>query len=287
MGCFGLAESAGVNRAPGGGLEFAQSLFVPGQSLGQLPGSRRRLALQVGQQVVELGLCLVAGRRPVGGAGNGAPMARFRRDVEGVLGGEPVVVVPLAVARPFDAVDECRRAQLDLHPGVGAVFRDPASRVSVPAIVDERELMDGIAAVEVHARRSGLGPGAGQRDVFVVSRRENLEFIDARLGSVGPCNVEADKSGLYRFENFLVAPRINRRLKTGNLCLEPRQFLPCRLDSPCDLGLFPREHGIAWLFNDPLLVVDPGENGLQRVVVAHGHRVEFMVVTAGTAQRQP
>ena len=76
---------------------------------------------------LELGLCLVAGRRPVGGARNGPPLAGLRRDFKCVLDGQSIVVVAFAVARPFDAADGRRFGQLDLHPGVAAAVCWPTA----------------------------------------------------------------------------------------------------------------------------------------------------------------
>ena len=285
MGHLRLAEGARVNRAPHRGMDFAQALLVTGQALGQLPDFCCLLAFQVGQQILELGLCPVAGRRPVGGAGNGPPLAGLRRDFKCVLDGQPIVVAAFAIARPFDAADGRRFGQLDLHPGVGAAVCDPAPRVPVPAVVDKRELVDRVAAVEVHAGGGCPGPGAGQRDIFAL--RENLEFINARLGSVGACDVEADKPGRHRLENFLIAPRVHRRLETRNPRLEQRQLFFCRVNPTLQGSLFHHESGIAFLVDHPFRVVHPGEDGLQRVVVALGHRVELVIVTTRAPQRQP
>ena len=280
-----LAECARVNRAPQRGVDFAQTLLIPGQALGQVADVRGLLAFQVGQQKLELGLGFVAGRRPVGGAGNGSPLAKLRRDVKRVLDGQPVGVMAFAVARPFDAVDGHRLGQLDLHPGVVAVFCDPATRVAVTAVVDERELVKGVAAVGVHAGRGGLGPGAGQRDIF--ARRKNLELIDARLGAVGAGDVEADKPRQHRLECFLVAPRIHRRLETRNTRLEQRQFFLCRVDPALQRSPFPLQRGIDFPVDVACSVLHSGEDGLQRVVVALAHRVEFVIVTTRASQRQP
>ena len=44
---------------------------------------------------------------------------------------------------------------------------------------------------------------------------------------------------------------------------------------------------VGLLFNDPLLVGHPGEDGLQRVVVARAHWIELVVMAAGATKGQP
>ena len=103
---------------------------------------------------------------------------------------------------------------------------------------------------------------------------------------IGANDVEADKPSLHRVENFLIAPRVHRWLETGNPSLKQRQLFFCRVNPTLQGSLFHRESGLAFLVDHPFRVVHPCEDGLQRVVVALGHRVELVIVTTRAPQRQ-
>ncbi len=148
--------------------------------------------------------------------------------------------------------------------------------------------------VRIERRRSGLRPRRRQRQVpGHVSRRKDLDLVDARLGAVlGAHDGESHEPRVCRGKSIdvpaefdgrtlrLQVPGIGDglrgvevRIDAGQLVLDRSSILAALLDIGREDGSFG--------------VIDPGEDRLQSIVIGLGDRVELVVVASGAMDRQP
>ena len=202
------------------------------------------------------------------------PSIRLVGNFDLVLDRQPIGELFLAVATPNDTVDGHHFRQVDLHPTAAALVGYPASLVTILAVVDVLDLVSRIALVI--ARRTG--PATGRCQGHVPRGRFRRHFVDFQLIQarfrivVRGQNRETHGPRRRGRKRFLVPLRVDRRPLAARLGGRQMQVIHVLAVDPAQGSLF---------------VLHARKDGLQRVVVALGNRIELVVVAAGTADGQP
>ena len=175
-----------------------------------------------------------------------------------------------------------RLLELEHHPALVPRRGHPATAIAILTVVDVLQFVH--TSRDEVPRRRRLRARRAESHVSAIGV-EDLELVDARL--VGIRFEDRESQPARRHGRDAVGVEIRRHGRAA-VAGAGERLVPWQLavdlpdPFPDRLQLLANGDGLRG-FEHPLAVFDPGEEGLQRVVVAGGDGIELVIVAAGAA----